>query len=113
MRRSSSQENVQRINFALENYLNGMPRAELKELICKSFSVSSRQAVRYMKEAKERNRPLPIPEQKIAFTVKLPTTVVQQIRQKAKEVSMPLSDIVRAAVEKYLRSNISRGTEKE
>jgi hypothetical protein len=112
-RKSSNQESVQRINFVLKKQLSGMSREELKNLICESFDVSSRQAMRYMKEAKEQTRPLPIPEQKIVFTVKLPPSVAQQIRLKAKEIGIPLSDLVQTAIEIHLQSDIYRGSNEE
>jgi hypothetical protein len=112
MKKSSNQEGVQRINFVLQNQQNGMPKEDLEKLICESFKVSSRQAMRYMKEAKYQTHPLPIPEQKIVFTVKLPVSIAKRIRLKAKEIGVPLSNIVQSAIEKYIHQDRHRGSDK-
>ncbi|MBW2067148.1 MAG: CopG family transcriptional regulator [Deltaproteobacteria bacterium] len=52
---------------------------------------------------------VPIPEKRIAFTVKLSQNLIQAIRQRAKSTGQSLSDIVTQALEAFLYKGQGRG----
>ena len=67
------------------------------------FGLSKRQAYRYLSEAQEHVQPLPIPEPKIAFTVKLPQRLVETLHARAQAHNQPLSKLVTEALETFLQ----------
>ena len=58
------------------------------------FKLSARQAYRYLQQAQRTTKPLAVPEPKAVFTVKLPTTLIQRVRQIARRRRQPISDLV-------------------
>ena len=68
-----------------------------------TFGLSKRQAYRYLREAQEHTQPVPIPESKIAFTVKLPQRLVEMLHAHAQAHNQPLSELVTEALEAFLQ----------
>jgi hypothetical protein len=62
------------------------------------YSISRRQAYRYLQQAQSAGRPLPIPEAKGVFTVKLPISLIRQVRQQARRKGGTISQWVEAAL---------------
>ncbi|MDA1272654.1 MAG: hypothetical protein O2960_01190 [Verrucomicrobia bacterium] len=71
--------------------------------------VSTRQAYRYVQQAQSISKPLPIPETKAVFTVKLPVSLIERVRQDARRESRPISDVVGEALESFLSKRRSHG----
>ena len=63
-------------------------------LTCPSSSPSARQAYCCLQQAQRTTNPLSLPEPKAVFTVKLPTTLIQRVRQIARRRRQPISDLV-------------------
>jgi len=103
MSKSSTAERNHRINLTI-SLLKQLPssRQVVIELI-KRYGISSRQAYRYVQEAQDTNSLLPVPEQKIVFTVKLPWSLVQRLREFANAAGHSLSDLTSQALERFLR----------
>ena len=83
--------------------------AETAASLSTQCGISKRQAYRYLKEAETAGQQIPIPDKKIAFTVKLSKNIVQQIRQHAKLKGKNLSEVVTEAVEIFLYQGRRRG----
>ncbi len=73
------------------------------------YGMSKRQAYRYLHAAQSQQLPLPIPERKIAFTVKLAPSIVAAARQHARQHGQSLSYFVEQALQAYLQREDSRG----
>ena len=73
------------------------------------YGISKRQAYRYIQEAKMIRKDVPIPDTKIAFTVKLSQNLIQVLRQHAKDTGKTLSEIVTRSLEAFLQNGQRRG----
>jgi transcriptional antiterminator len=78
---------------------------ELMEL----YGVSRRHAYRYVQEAQKSEQTLQIPEQKIVFTVKLPPSLIQHVRDRAKVTGQSISDLTANALERFLHDGEKHG----
>ena len=65
--------------------------------------------LRYLKQAQGLSHPFPVSPPKIAFTVKLPTTQVHQLRLYAARTRLSLSEIVSRALSAMLDRGRRRG----
>ena len=61
-------------------------------------ALSPRQAYRYLEQARRLKQPVPIGDPKIAFTVKLSRKLVEQVRTRAQEAGLSLSELVSRAL---------------
>src|SRR5260370_2537217 len=103
MARSSDALVVRRINSALLLLRKLATRAEAVVALARQHRISHRQAHRYIVEARKRRSPLPIPERKVVFTVKLPQRLVRRLRGLAKSTEGSLSAMVARALEAFLK----------
>lgn len=65
-------------------------------------AVSPRQAYRYLEQARRLKQPVPISDPKVAFTVKLSRKLVEQVRTRAQEAGLSLSELVSRALSALL-----------
>lgn len=86
---------------------------EAKQALMEKFNISERQAFRYLKSAENISEPLVVPEKKLVFTVKLPISLIQRIREKAEKSSLSLSSLVTEALETFLKTGGESGTGKK
>jgi hypothetical protein len=73
------------------------------------FDLSARQAYRYLQQAQKTTRPLALPEPKAVFTVKVPKSLIQRVRQIARRRRQPISDLVTQALEDWLTKSKAHG----
>jgi hypothetical protein len=71
--------------------------------------VSARQAYRYVQRAQASSKPLPLPEAKDVFTVKLSIGLIERVRQRARREDRAISDMVTEALEDFLKKRRSHG----
>ena len=102
MARSSQVERVHRINAAHQLLQDEMAFAEAAEVLSERFVVGKRQAYRYLQEACQASSPLDSPESKDVFTVKLPITLIEQLRSHPRPPGQSLSNFVCQALERAL-----------
>jgi predicted DNA-binding transcriptional regulator YafY len=102
MARSSQVERVHRINVAHQLLRDEMAFAEVAEVLSERFAVGKRQAYRYLREACQASAPLDSPEPKDVFTVKLPVTLIEQLRSHPRLPGQSLSNFVCRALERAL-----------
>ena len=81
MPKSSNTERAKRVNMAIDLLKESGSLAETAKTLSSHYGVSKRQAYRYVKVAESVGKQIPIPDKKIAFTVKLSENLTQEIRQ--------------------------------
>lgn len=109
MARSSNWERAQRINAALALIKEYESVTKAAMALAARYGISMRQAYRYVHEAEVLGKQVPIPEAKIAFTVKLSQRLIQELRQQTKYTGQTLSEIVTQALEAFLRKDRQSG----
>lgn len=102
MARSSQVERVHRVNVAHQLLQDEMAFAEAAEVLSARFAVGKRQAYRYLHEAYQASSPLESPEAKDVFTVKLPVSLIEQLRSHPRPPGQSLSNFVCQALERAL-----------
>jgi len=109
MVKSSNKERAVRINTAVSLIKKHSTVARAVAVMSAQYNISRRQAYRYIQEAQRIGTSIPIPESKVAFTVKLSPKLIQALRDHAKDTGRNLSEIVTQALEKFLRKGRRRG----
>jgi hypothetical protein len=74
-----------------------------------SGSISPRQAYRYLQQAQRLKEPLAVIEPKLAFTVKLPPSLIQRVRLYASVRNLSISEVVSRALLALLPRGRGRG----
>ena len=83
--------------------------SEVLQQLVSRYGVSRRQAYRYLRQAHQLRAPLPIPEDKSVFTVKLPSTLIRQVRKQARQQRCSISLWVEHALRFKLDGNNGHG----
>ena len=91
-----------RVNMAIDLLKESGSFAETAKSLSSHYGISKRQAYRYVKMAESVGKQIPIPEKKIAFTVKLSENLTQELRQYARFQGQTLSEVVTEALEVLL-----------
>jgi predicted DNA-binding transcriptional regulator YafY len=107
MPRASDTQKAERLNLA-RDLLHRKAPAEAASELAQTFSISHRQAYRYLQRAQQLKGPVVAGSPKIAFTVKLSRTLVERLRAYASSTGLTLSDIVSRAVMKLLNRGSGR-----
>jgi predicted DNA-binding transcriptional regulator YafY len=108
MPRASDIQKAERLNLARDLLRRKQPAEAVSEL-AQTFSISHRQAYRYLERAQQLKAPVPVGDPKIAFTVKLSRSLVEKLRAYASSTGLTLSDIVSRAVLKLINRGPGRG----
>jgi predicted DNA-binding transcriptional regulator YafY len=109
MARGSNPERAQRINTALTLIKTEDSLSNAATALAKRYRISKRQAYRYVREAELIGKQVPVPDKKVAFTVKLSQGLIRALRQYANSTGKTLSEIVTQALEAFLRNGRGRG----
>jgi hypothetical protein len=100
-RRADSAGHAARVNAAAALAGAGVPPAEAARMLAARFTVSARQARRYVDQAAAVGQ-LPVPEPGVVFTVKLPGRLAAAVREHARESGRTISAVVAQALEEFL-----------
>ena len=106
MTKSSESEQARRVN-ATVSLLQRKTSSEVLGWLIAHYGLSRRQAYRYLQQAQSAGGPLPVPEAKAVFTVKLPVSLIRQVRQQARQEGGPISQWVAGALQRSL--NVRQG----
>lgn len=109
MAKSSNTERAKRVNIAIDLLKESGSVSEAAKALSTQCGVSKRQAYRYVKEAEVAGERIPVPDRKIAFTVKLSESLTQEIRQYARFKGQRLSEVVTEALMALLYKGWRRG----
>lgn len=109
MGRASDAQKAERLNRArvLLRQCDQLPAAV--ERLARDCSISPRQAYRYLQQAERLTAPVAVSEPKLAFTVKLPRTVIQRVRLYASVKGLSISEVVSRALLALLPRGRGRG----
>jgi hypothetical protein len=98
MSRATEAEKATRLNRArrLLQRVDTLPAAV--ERLASDCALSPRQAYRYLQQAQRLTAPVPVGEAKLAFTVKLPVSLIRRVRVYATATGASISEVVSRAL---------------
>ncbi len=103
MAKSSNLERTKRFNSAVDLVLMHSSTAKAATILAEQYGISLRQAYRYVQEATQKGKRIPVPDRKIPFTVKLSVGLVSELRGYSGLSGKTLSDIVDQALRIFLK----------
>jgi hypothetical protein len=109
MPRASESQKAERLNRARDLLRQVDQPSGAVEQLAREFSISARQAYRYLEQAQCLKGPVPPSEAKLAFTVKLPLSLVRRVRTYAAAKGLSLSEVVSRALLALLPRGRGRG----
>jgi len=109
MARASDTQKAERLNQARTLLREQVLLPEASERLAREWSVTKRQAYRYLQRAQQLKQPLPVEDAKVSFTVKLSRRLVARLRAYAASTGLTLSEIVSRAVQAVLQRGGGRG----
>src|SRR6266581_9037529 len=109
MPRASDVEKAERLNRAWALLRQVDQLSDAVERLAQDCSISPRQAYRYLEQAQQLKGPVPPGEAKLAFTVKLPHTLIQRVRAYATTKRLSISEVVSRALLALLPRGRGRG----
>jgi predicted DNA-binding transcriptional regulator YafY len=109
MTRASDARKAERLNQARTLLRARAPLPEAAERLAREWSVSKRQAYRYLQRAQQLRQPVAVQDAKVSFTVKLSRRLVARLRSYAASTGLTLSEIVSRAVQAVLHRGEGRG----
>jgi len=92
---------ARRVNLAADLLAEQLPLAEVVAVLAQRYAVSTRQARRYAEQAVASGR-VAVPEPTVVFTVKLPASLADRVRERAKETGVTISALVSRALAEFL-----------
>jgi hypothetical protein len=107
--KSSEAEQAQRVNATLSLLRQKTSPGEVVSWLVTHYGLSQRQAYRYLQHAQQISGPLPVPESKAVFTVKLPRSLIAHVRKQAWRQGEPISQWVAQALRQALQSGQGHG----
>ncbi len=109
MARARDAQKAGRLNQARTLLREHAPLPEAAERLAREWSVTKRQAYRYLQRAQQLRQPVPVQDAKASFTVKLSRRLVATLRTYAASTGLTLSEIVSRAVQAILHRGGGRG----
>jgi hypothetical protein len=109
MPRASDVQKAERLNRARTLLRQGERLSDAVERLARDCSISPRQAYRYLEQAQQLKAPVPPGESKLAFTVKLPRSLIQRVREYATKKRSSISEVVSRALFALLPRGRGRG----
>jgi hypothetical protein len=109
MPRASESQKAERLNRARNLLLHVDQLSDAVEQLARDCSISPRQAYRYLEQAQRLKQPVPPSEAKLAFTVKLPHSLVQRVRTFAATRGLSIGEVVSRALLALLPRGRGRG----
>jgi predicted DNA-binding transcriptional regulator YafY len=98
MPRASETQKAERLNRARDLLRHVDQLSDAVGQLARACSISSRQAYRYLEQAQRLKEPVPPGEAKLAFTVKLPHSLVGRVRRFAAAKGLSISEVVSRAL---------------
>jgi hypothetical protein len=107
--RASNIQKAKRLNRARDLLRQFEHVSDAAARLAQDCSISPRQAYRYLEQAQRLKAPVPPGESKLAFTVKLPHSLIQQVRAYATRKRLSISEVVSRALLALLPRGRGRG----
>ncbi len=102
MTKSSAAEQARRVNVTLSLLQQRTSTTEVLRGLIARYGLSRRQAYRYVEQAQRTAWPLPVPEPKAVFTVKLPRSLIRKVRQQSRQQQGGIGCWVERALQREL-----------
>jgi predicted DNA-binding transcriptional regulator YafY len=109
MPRASETQKAERLNRARDLLRHVDQLSDAVEQLAQDCSISPRQAYRYLEQAQRLKQPVVPSEAKLAFTVKLPHSLVRRVRTFAAAKGLSISEVVSRALLALLPRGRGRG----
>ena len=109
MGRASDTEKAKRLNRARELLRQFDQLPDAVQRLADDCSISPRQAYRYLQQAQRLKEPVAVGESKLAFTVKLPHSLIRRVRLYASVKKISISEVVNRALLALLPRGRGRG----
>ena len=109
MGRASDAQRAGRLNRARELLRQFDQLPDAVGQLSRDCSISPRQAYRYLQQAQHLREPVPVSEAKLAFTVKLPHSLIHRVRLYASAKGLSISEVVSRALLALLPRGRGRG----
>ena len=109
MARASDAQKAERLNRARTLLRKRARLPEAAERLARGWSISKRQAYRYLEQAQQLKQQIPVGDAKVSFTVKLSRRLVERLRTYAASTGWTLSEIVSRALLAVLHRGGGRG----
>ena len=104
MARSTKADKARQLNAAHRLLERKTELVEAAQNLSREFRLSRRQAYRYLEQAAELGRPVPVEEASIPITLKLPPNTVRLLRSYAARSGLTLEEIVSQALRAFLNA---------
>src|SRR5260370_23149158 len=109
MPRASETQQAERLNRARDLLRSVDQLSDAVEQLAHACSISPRQAYRYLEQAQRLKQPVAVSEAKLAFTVKLPHSLIRRVRTFAAAKGLSISEVVSRALLALLPRGRGRG----
>ena len=109
MARASDAQKAERLNRARTLLQQHPHLPDAADRLARACAISTRQAYRYLQQAQQLKRPVPIVDARVSFTVKLSRSLVDRLRSYAAATGLTLSEIVSRAVLAVMHRGGGRG----
>ena len=109
MPRATETQKAERLNHARDLLRQFEQFSDAVEQLARVCSISPRQAYRYLERAQRLKQPVPPSEAKLAFTVKLPQSLIRRVRAFAAARGLSISEVVSRALLALLPRGRGRG----
>jgi len=109
MSRATDIQKADRLNRARALLRQVATLPEAVERLAQDCAISPRQAYRYLQQAQQLHAPVPVGEAKVAFTVKLPPSLIRRVRLYATATGASISEAVSRALLALLHRSRPRG----
>jgi len=109
MARANESQKTERLNRARDLLRRVDQLSAAVAQLARDCAISPRQAYRYLQQAQHLKGPVPPGEPKLAFTVKLPRSLIQRVRSYASAKRWSISEVVSRALLALLPRGRGRG----
>jgi len=109
MARSTDVQRAERLNAAHRLLARRTDLADAARMLAHEFVLSRRQAYRYLEEAAAIGHPIPITEPSVPITLKIPGSVVRDLRSYSAASGLTLGEIVARAISTFLKATRRHG----
>jgi predicted DNA-binding transcriptional regulator YafY len=109
MPRANETQKAERLNRARDLLRHVDQFSDAVAQLAQDCSISPRQAYRYLEQAQQLKHPVPPSEAKLAFTVKLPHSLVRRVRTFAAAKGLSIGEVVSRALLALLPRGRGRG----
>ena len=100
---------AERLNLARSLLHDSTDLQQAVKQLSAQLGLSSRQAYRYLREARQLTQPVPVSEGKQVLSVRLPRGLIRRLRERSAATGTAVSELVARALRAWLSSREPRG----